>query len=238
MDLTQEESNIKQNADIFARKNKEDIASDATRLDIFLPEENPVSVFMAGSPGAGKTESSKNLIQKFSKNGNDILRIDPDELRSRISGYDGGNSYLFHGAVSILVSCIHDLALKNKQSFVFDGTLSKIDIARENIQRSLKRNRFVQIFYVYQDPIQAWDFVKKRELVEGRRIKKEHFIGHYFSARDTVNAIKKEFGIRIQVDLLVKNIDGSDQYYMENIDIIDNYVKERYSVATLEDVLQ
>lgn len=238
MDLNEEELNIKRSADIFARKNKKAIALDATRVDRFLPEENPVSVFMAGSPGAGKTESSKNLIKKFSKISGEILRIDPDELRCLIPGYDGSNSYLFHGAVSILVSYIHDEALKNKQSFVFDGTFSKIEMARENIERSLKRNRFVQIFYVYQDPVQAWDFVKKRELVEGRRIKKEHFISHYFAARDTVNVLKKEFGTRIQVDLLVKNIDGSDQYYRENIDIIDNYVEERYSVETLSTMLQ
>jgi predicted ABC-type ATPase len=238
VDLNEEELKIKREADSFAATHKDPIASEATNLNRYLSEENPVSVFMAGSPGAGKTESSKNLIKKFSKNGDEILRIDPDELRCRIPGYVGNNSYLFHGAVSILVSRIHDLALKNKQSFVFDGTFSKAEIARENIERSLKRNRFVQIFYVYQDPLQAWDFVKKREFVEGRGIKKEHFIKHYFSARDTVNLLKKEFGPKIQVDLLVKNIDGSDQYYRENIDIVDNYVEERYSVDTLEVMLQ
>ena len=120
----------------------------------------------------------------------------------------------------------------------FDGTLSKIDIARENIQRSLKRNRFIQIFYVYQDPIQAWNFVQKREMLEGRKIEKEHFILQYFTARDSVNSLKKEFGDQIKVDLLVKNIDGSDRYYKENIDIIDNYVEERYTVETLNSMIQ
>jgi predicted ABC-type ATPase len=238
MELSVKENEIKQIADTFAKIHKDEIAKEVTRTDIFLPEENPVSVFMAGSPGAGKTESSKNLIQKFSKKDGQILRIDPDELRIRIPGYTGDNSYLFHGAVSILVSKIHDLALKNKQSFVFDGTFSKINIARENIQRSLKRGRFVQIFYVYQDAIQAWDFVQKRELLEGRRIEKEHFITQYFAAREVVNLLKKEFGNQIKVDLLVKNIDGSDRYYKENIDIIDNYVEEGYTIETLQNMLK
>ena len=51
---------------------------------------------MAGSSGAGKTESSKNLIKKFSKDDHQIIRIDPDELRIKIPGYTGSNSYLFH----------------------------------------------------------------------------------------------------------------------------------------------
>lgn len=232
-----EESKIKEQAISFANSNKESIAEEITRTDVYLPEENPVSVFMAGSPGAGKTESSKNLIKKFSKNDSQILRIDPDELRCRIPGYTGNNSYLFHGAVSTLVSKIHDLALENGQSFVFDGTLSNTEKARENIKRSLKRKRFVQIFYVYQDPIQAWNFVQKRELIEGRRIEKEHFISHYFTARNSVNELKKEFGNDIQVDLLVKNIDGSDKYYKQNIDIIDNHVPEMYTVETLGNML-
>jgi len=237
MDYSSEEQKIKTEAVIFANKHKDEIAKEATDINIFLPEINPVSVFMAGSPGAGKTESSKNLIIKFSKDGHNILRIDPDELRPKIPGYTGNNSYLFHGAVSILVSKIHDLALKNKQSFIFDGTLSRVDIARENIERSLKRSRFVQIFYVYQDPIQAWNFVQARELKEGRRIEKEHFITQYFAAHNSVNCLKKEFGDQVKVDLLVKNIDGTDQYYKENIDIIDNYVTERYTAETLNSVL-
>ncbi len=39
---------------------------------------------------------------------------------------------------------------------------------------------------------------------------KEYFITQYFAARDSVNCLKKEFGDQIKVDLLVKNIDGSD----------------------------
>ncbi len=63
--------------------------------------------------------------------------------------YTGSNAYLFQPAVSILVAAIHDFSLKKKQSFILDGTLSNFDIADENISRSLKRKRHVQILYVY-----------------------------------------------------------------------------------------
>jgi hypothetical protein len=49
---------------------------------------------MAGSPGAGKTESSIALIESLS--GPDtVLRIDIDDLRKEFRTYDGKNSSLF-----------------------------------------------------------------------------------------------------------------------------------------------
>lgn len=123
---------------------------------------------MAGSPGAGKTEASIELLAIVETNGSEILRIDPDELRHKFPNYTGDNSWLFQKGVSVLVERVHDLALKQKQSFLLDGTLSNYDKAQENISRSLKRHRAVQILYVYQDPMLAWEFVQSREAVEGR----------------------------------------------------------------------
>jgi len=39
-------------------------------------------------------------------------------------------------------------------------------------------------------------------------------------ARDVVNRIKAKFGKAVRVDLLVKNLDGSERFYRENIDKI------------------
>ena len=43
-------------AEKFARENKKRIAKALTDKSIFPRESDPVSVFMAGAPGAGKTE--------------------------------------------------------------------------------------------------------------------------------------------------------------------------------------
>lgn len=233
--MTDEEAAIKQRAEAFARDNKKAIAKEITNPSIFLPDEFPVSVFMAGSPGAGKTESSRNLIKKFTKDSQSILRIDSDELRSRFEEYNGTNSSLFMSATSILADKIHDFALSNKQSFVFDGTFSNLDRSRENIKRSLSKERFVQIVYVYQDPMQAWELVKAREVKDGRMVPRDAFIAQYFKARENVNLLKREFGDKIKVDLVVKNIDGTDFNYRENIDIIDSHIPERYTKSDLEE---
>jgi predicted ABC-type ATPase len=190
---------------------------------------------MAGSPGAGKTEASIELIEKL---GTRVIRIDPDELRSECPGYTGANAYLFQPAVSVLVEKIHDMALEQNQSFLLDGTLSHYERARRNIERSLGRNRTVQILYVYQDPKLAWDFVVARETEEGRRIRPDTFVDQYFAARDVVNRLKHEYGARVAVDLLLKNNDNSNRLYKAGIDQIDHHIPENYSRSDVERLLK
>jgi len=51
---------------------------------------------------------------------------------------------------------------KNNQSFLLDDTLSNLDVARKNIERSLRKGREVLIIFVYQEPELAWRFVQAR----------------------------------------------------------------------------
>ena len=191
---------------------------------------------MAGSPGAGKTESAESLIEILAGR-NSVLHIDPDKLRVEFLDYTGHNSSHFQAATSILVDRIHDVSLKQKQSFVFDGTFSNLAKCVENINRSLKRKREVYVIYVYQDPVQAWNFVIRRSKKDGRIISREAFIEQYFLARSNVNEVKRKFGSQIQVDLIIKNIDGSNKLYKENVDSIDNYIDENYDTKTLKEKL-
>jgi len=216
----------------FAKKNKKVFAKQFADPQKFPPEENPVSVFMAGSPGAGKTESSIELLKKFS--GTPILRIDPDELRREFKQYNGQNAWLFQAGVSVLVDRIHDLVLEQKQSFLLDGTLSRYEVANRNIKRSLEKKRTVQILYVYQEPRLAWDFVQAREAAEGRRIRVQDFVDQYIGAREVVNRLKREYGNNIKVDLLLKNNDNSQRTYRAGVDQIDNHIPEKYTRTDLE----
>jgi predicted ABC-type ATPase len=225
------EAEIQEAAIAFARAHKKDIARRITDTSIFKREADPVSVFMAGSPGAGKTEASIELLARFPT---PVLRIDPDELRSEFPDYTGGNAALFQPAVSILVDRIHDLALEQDQSFILDGTLSHHAAAHKNVQRSLKRGRAVQILYVYQSPLLAWDFVQAREGLEGRRIRAEVFVEQYFAARDVVNALKHEFGPKVSVDLLMKNNDNSNRFYRAGVDQVDHHIPETTTREELE----
>lgn len=233
MSLTPEQHKIEDEALEFARKHKKVIARRLTDPERFLPEDEPVSVFMAGSPGAGKTEASIELLAMVEADSSEILRIDPDDLRAEFPSYTGDNSWLFQKGISVLVEKIHDMALKQRQSFLLDGTLSNYDKAEHNISRSLRKGRVVQILYVYQEPKLAWEFVTSREAVEGRRIRPEHFIEQYFAARNVVNELKAKFRSEIKVDLLLKNTDNSHRSYKAGIDRIDNHIPEKYTPGHL-----
>lgn len=230
--MTAEEEKIQEAALKYARDNKKEIARRLTDRTVYQAEADPVSVFMAGSPGAGKTEASIELIASL--DGPPIIRIDPDDLRNEFPEYTGGNAWLFQGAVSILVDKIHDMVLSQSQSFLLDGTLSNYEIALKNMQRSLKRHRTIQILYVYQAPLLAWEFVKAREAREGRHIGPKHFIEEYFGAREVVNRLKAELGKNVRLDLLMKNNDNSHRFYKAGVDQIDYHIPERTSRRGLE----
>lgn len=237
LELSSDDAAIIDRAKVFARKQGKMIVAELTDENMYPPDLSPVSVFMAGSPGAGKTEASKALLKNIEGLDSKTVRIDPDDLRELFEEYSGDNSALFHPAVSILVDKIHDRVLKNEQNFLLDGTLSNYSIAKSNIERSLKRGRYVQILYVYQEPALAWEFVKSRELVDGRRILPRHFIEQYFQARKVVNQLKLDFGKEIVVTVLLKNLDGSDKVYKANVDNIDHHIPEKYAENDLLELM-
>jgi UDP-N-acetylglucosamine kinase len=232
---TPQELRIQDDAIAFAKANRKAIAKRLTADTVlYPPEEQPVAVYMAGSPGAGKTEASIELIANL---GGQVLRIDPDELRHELPGYTGENAWLFQRAVSVLVDRILDTAFDQSQSFLLDGTLTNYDKAVANIERALRKRRAVQVLYVYQEPKQAWAFVKAREAMEDRRIEPETFISQYFAAREVVHRLKRHFDGRIRIDLLLKNTDGSNGTFMANVDQIDSHIPEKYDVPALRAML-
>lgn len=221
---------IKAAAEQWARKNKKPFAKSLTNIDRYPGEESPVSVFMAGSPGAGKTETSKALSARLNDG---FLRIDPDDFRSSIPGYNGANSWLFQGAVSILLGRVLDCVFAQKQSFLLDGTLSNLQQAIQNVERSLRKDRSVLILYVYQEPEQAWAFVKAREALEGRKIPADRFVEQFFAAHNVVNELKVKFGSSIAIDVILKDIDGKVRRYMGNVSDLKVAVPLIYSPAQI-----
>lgn len=151
--------------------------------------------------------------------------------------YNGANSDLFQAATSILVDRIHDTVLKRSQSFILDGMLSKYEKAEQNISRPIRRSRTVRILYVYQTPQQAWKFVQDRRQVEGRHIPRDAFIEQYFAARDNANTLNRSFDNHIRLDLLFKNVDGTNRLYKSGIDQIDNHIPEKYSKDDIKSLI-
>ncbi|XPF95756.1 zeta toxin family protein [Colwellia sp. RE-S-Sl-9] len=208
----------------------------AKRMIDHLPEEeSAVSVFMAGSPGAGKTETAKSIISQFRQEHNvEVVHIENDELRKEFEDYQGLNSPLFQTPATLLVEAIHDRALKKKVSFLLDSTLSSFEKAKSNIERSLKKDRYVLIIFVYQDPEQAWCLVKAREIVEGRRVPPEVFVNQFLESQQVVSELKKLFTNQVDIIFMEKNLDGTREKPYFNVTDIDVLLGKKYNRASLE----
>jgi predicted ABC-type ATPase len=231
-----QEEQITEKAIKEAKKLKKKLAKEM--VDHLPQEESAVSVFMAGSPGAGKTETARNMIKTFKKeSGVDLVHIENDELRKVFEDYDGINSPLFQRPATLLVEAIHDRALKRDVSFILDSTLSSLEKAKDNIQRSLKRNRYVLIIFVYQEPEQAWCLVKAREIVEGRRVPEEVFVNQFMESQRVVSELKKLFQDQVNIIFIEKNIDGRNERPHFNVSDIDALLRKKYNRESLEAIV-
>ncbi|MGZ7224811.1 zeta toxin family protein, partial [Streptococcus pyogenes] len=77
--------------------------------------------------------------------------------------------------------------------------------AKKNVERAINRNYQVSIYYVYQDPLIAWDFTKERERKQGRHVPKETFINAYFQSRKNISELKSQLGNQISLHIVQKD---------------------------------
>ncbi|MCK9378677.1 MAG: zeta toxin family protein [Candidatus Moranbacteria bacterium] len=231
-----ENTKIAEDAKAFIKKKKRDLIDKFADLEKFPPSEKPFSFFMAGSPGAGKTEFSKRLIESMMPT--PIVRIDADEIKEFIPQYTGKNSDIVQGAASIAVDNLNYYALKHNQNLIMDGTFAHYGVARKNIMNCLNKKRQISVFYIYQDPVVAWDFTRKREKLEGRYVPKEAFIEAFFKAKENVQLIKEEFGEKIELNLIIKNDKNEDEEIKSNISSnIDDFAIIAYNKESLNTIL-
>ena len=235
--MEKEEEKLAEDAKIFIKKNERSLLKKFADLEKFPPSGKPFSFFMAGSPGAGKTEFSKRIIEILSSTS--VVRIDADEIKEFIPQYNGKNSDVVQGAASIGVDKLNYYTLKHKQNSIMDGTFANLAIARRNITNALNKNREMGVFYLYQDPLLAWDFTKKREALEGRSIPKDAFIEAFFKAKENIGLIKKEFRDKIELNLVIKNSVNGTEEIKTNIGYneIDSYIIFHHNKESLHKII-
>jgi len=221
-------ANTSENAIKYAKSNKRlfiDIAiGNAVKTD------KPIAIFMAGTPGAGKTEIAKSIIGLFSPT---PARIDADDFRELFDGYDGANSSEFQGASAMMVDKVLEYILGEKQSgpkysFILDGTFA-FKNAVMNIKRSLTRGFDVQIYFIYQSPIESWKFTKEREKKEGRSVPLEAFVNAYYASRENVARVKAEFGKKVALHVIVKDYQKDTDEVHYNVDDLEKWLPKPYN---------
>lgn len=255
MELNNEEQKVCDEACRFIKLKQDEL------IDRFVIKKNPlkmgfITIFMAGSPGAGKTEFSQRyiplifdkkdekLIKFLGQKGIDIksvesllIRIDVDEIRGFLPQYTKtnietgmkGNAHVVQKAANKGLDILRDYCFANGISFIHDGTFGNYSTMKEIIKKSIGAGREVQIYYLYLDPLVAWEFTKAREYLEGRNIIKEKFIEQYFNSRENVDKIKQEFGDQVKIHCILKNSKNEVEEIVLNQASIDLYLQTKYS---------
>lgn len=226
-------SDITQQAMDYLKTHKADFLAAFTNAYQESNPQKPLSLFLAGSPGAGKTE----YAQSIANLGLFLLHIDADAIRAWLPMYTGKNSDMVQQAASRGVDFLYEYALKKGMSLLLDSTFTPYTIARQNILRSLKRGRTVQLHYIYQDPLAAWAFVKKRELVEGRFVPKEAFVHKFFEAYDNVAHIKSEFGSDVELTVVMKDYRSHEKQLFSSVSALESILHIPYTQTQLQKLL-
>lgn len=211
----------------LTRRRKKEIVEKIIENSGAKPTNHPSGIFMAGLPGAGKTELSQALIKTTNVA---PVRIDMDELATFVEGYRPEKANLFRKDATSLVSEVYAKTIKNNLDFIMDGTFSSRH-AKVNIGHALKRGYQIEIIYVCQDPKIAWDFTKAREKVKHRAINFDGFIDCYYNTIENIKDIYKTFYSKISIDIAYKTKDNSVGKWQKNVDMykFDELINMEYN---------
>lgn len=191
------------------------------------------AIFMAGAPGAGKTEMASMLARTF---GPTFVKIDADSFREYFPGYNGKNSSDFQRGASYLVDIAFSKVVHAGYSFILDGTFSHVR-AEQNIERVLKRNYHTKVYFVYQEAVDAWHFTKIREKAEGRVIPKSAFIKSFIRSRENVKSIQSRHGNQVIVNVAFKDYQQTITDFAMNVKSIDDVLPKAIAKEELEEML-
>ena len=189
----------------WMRENAESVLQDAV-LDAD-PRTAKECILMAGSPGAGKTETVRQLqLQER------FVVLEADEIRvlnpfyRKTTDTEKGNAHLIQKAAGIGLDYCRKYCVNNEIAFVQDTTFSNrgsTDLVRKLVNAEWR----ITIILVLQDVQKAWEFTKIREAKEGRSIPAESFARSFSGILDNIQQIQEKFPT-IQISLVIK--DGTD----------------------------
>ena len=109
-----------------------------------------------------------------------------------------------------------------------DSNFANIDIQIQNINSLLKRNYYVNILYLYNEPDECYEYATRRELVTHRKVPKDVFIRSNINSYKTVLAIKDLFKDKVFLDFA--NASHTNRGIYEDIDAtqLKNLIGERF----------
>ena len=170
----------------------------------FLTQNNPhkTAIFMAGAPGAGKSEVAKTLAGQLK-----VDHIDADKIKATLPNYQGIKAHLFQRASSRGVEHLFTKALQKGCGFILDSTFSNYQVRKNNLKKAIDKGYSPEIYFIYRLKSIAKNHIKNRYVDDGRVVPESVFEEKYRESIDTVLAIYKKFE---QCALTMLNLDTKE----------------------------
>lgn len=217
----------------YVRKNKQRF------IDCAFTGKNAIdpkmAIFMAGSPGSGKSESAKALAELTS----DLVIIDADIYREMMPGYNPGKASDFQSAANLAVDIVFDAAVKGEYSFILDATFASSK-SIENVRRAMKHKySAILLVYVYQDPAVAWNFTKIREMYHDRNVPQKAFVNSCIESKKNYLQVLNDIEINqnVQFMLIKKDYNNNIDKVIVDRETIDRYINKMYNDVNLNDTI-
>lgn len=140
----------------YAKEHKKEILNNI--IGTKKKEESRRAILLAGGPASGKSELRKYLLEVE----DNICVIDTDEFRKKFPHYNGRNAVEYQRAASYLTDFCFSKLIAKKYSIILDTTFASSK-AIQNLRRLLDHKYKVDLYYVYQNPLDSWKYVKKRD---------------------------------------------------------------------------
>jgi len=195
------ENEIQKEALEYFKKNKKRI------FETFIENKTDTKriCFSAGASGAGKSEFVKTFNEKVKLN-----VVDTDEIRKLFPYYSGANADLFQRASIKTVEYLLDNCFKHNYAFILDTNLASFEVADKNIQRALKREYQIEIFFIYRNYEDCKRLTEIREKNENRKVPDSVFNQKAIGSLDTFKKLVEAYGSMPNIYLLIVDLEKNE----------------------------
>lgn len=148
--------------------------------DIAPAPDKPLSIFLGGGSASGKTSISKMLVQSFKDEGEGVILIDSDYIKTKLPEYKElirsspeQAAAILHDESSDISEKLFDFAIQKKVNLIFDGTMKNAEKYSNLIQQVKAKDYSTSIVIADVPLAEAFRRAEIRFQIEKRRVPEE-----------------------------------------------------------------
>ena len=189
----------------YTKERKElhkEIINEFKKQAVCITKGQPIAILMGGSPASGKSS----FIRKYRPYlmVNDIVKVDADEIRSKLPEYKGFNATQTHLETKDIVNTLisdRNIGVPCNFDLIYDGTMNSVKSYEPLIDLLKKRNYKVYIIYIDRVPYETVvSRMKERYKKSGRFVPIEVIDDFFSKGRAALDKLKKEVDGYVVVD--------------------------------------